>query len=316
MHHHETTGDNRGRLGLKTSPHTLGGSFEQIVLLFAIWQPLLGLRVGKTVTAQHLGVVGTILQVSENVSDALDRLRRYQRLIFDATPISLVTGDDWVDIIWDMEDYRPGKFVEIMGNATLVQFAKSLVRGSVKPLEVRFSNGIAGSHSEYETFFGCPVFFDHENPGLRFELELLERPLKSFDPALIELLERHANLLLAELPEQSEIVDQVRKHISKALRKGEPSLESISKSMSCSSRTLRRRLGEAGTSFRKELNLVRHELAASYLQDPKMQLIDIALLVGYSEQSAFTRAFRDYCGQTPQEVRNRVLAGTVNSGGR
>lgn len=74
------------------------------------------------------------------------------------------------------------------------------------------------------------------------------------------------------------------------------------------SRTLRRHLQQAGTGFREELLLVRHQLGISYLRDPRLQLVDIALLLGYSEHSAFTRAFREYCGSTPQQMRQQLLA--------
>ena len=69
---------------------------------------------------------------------------------------------------------------------------------------------------------------------------------------------------------------------------------------------MQRRLKGAGTSFRKELNLVRNELALSYLRDPALQITDVAMLLGYSEHSAFTRAFRRQNGTTPQRLRDRV----------
>lgn len=130
-------------------------------------------------------------------------------------------------------------------------------------------------------------------------------PLKSPDPALIALLEQHADRLLAQLPQQQEIVEQVRKLIARALHDGEPDIERISTQLYCSSRTLQRRLREADTNFRRELNLVRYELAASYLQDPRLQIMEIAMLLGYSEHSAFTRAFKEWSGHTPQQVRDR-----------
>ena len=80
-------------------------------------------------------------------------------------------------------------------------------------------------------------------------------------------------------------------------------IETISATLHCSSRTLQRRLIQAGTSFRAELNLVRHELAVLYLRDSRLHIADIALLLGYSEHSAFTRAYREWTGRTPQEER-------------
>jgi AraC-like DNA-binding protein len=88
------------------------------------------------------------------------------------------------------------------------------------------------------------------------------------------------------------------------------SLEWIDADLHISSRTLQRRLRDAGTSFRSELNLIRHESALSYLRDELLQIADIAMLLGYSEHSAFTRAFKEWCGRTPAETRRESLSTT------
>ncbi|MCA6062313.1 helix-turn-helix transcriptional regulator [Thalassolituus marinus] len=89
------------------------------------------------------------------------------------------------------------------------------------------------------------------------------------------------------------------------LRDGEPSIDQIARVLNCSARTLQRRLQVAGTSYREELNLVRYKLARSYLEDPSLQIIDVAMLLGYSEHSVFTRAFREWSGKTPQDFRQQ-----------
>lgn len=268
--------------------------------------PLLGLHVGQTITSPHLGILGAVLLACDNLGAALQRLERYQRLIFDVVPMNLRLGPDWFELIWDSSQYLTGRLVEETGYSVLIQFARNIVREPVTPLLVRFAHPAPDDVHPYEAFFGCPVLFNQPEPGVRCALDLLTMPLRSPDRALIALLEQHADALLARLPQQAEIVEQLRKTISDALREGEPDLKKISAKLSCSSRTLQRRLLEAGSSFRGELNLVRHELAASYLRDPRLQIVDIALLLGYSEHSAFTRAFREWTGETPQEARQRL----------
>lgn len=267
--------------------------------------PLVSLHVGQTITAQHLGILGAVLLACENLGAALQRLDRYQRLIFDVVPMSVRAGSSWLELVWDPSQYLTGRLVEETGYSVLIQFTRSLIRGSAQPLQVRFAHPAPDDVGPYEDFFGCPVLFEQSEPGVRFGLDLLAMPLRSPDRGLISLLEQHADALLARLPQQEEIVEQLRKAISDALREGEPDIEKISTKLSCSSRTLQRRLLAAGTSFRAELNLVRHELAASYLRDPRLQVVEIALLLGYSEHSAFTRAFREWTGETPQEARQR-----------
>ena len=115
-----------------------------------------------------------------------------------------------------------------------------------------------------------------------------------------------AACVLARLPGHEEIVTRLRRTVAARLRDGEPDIGTVSRALRCTPRTLQRRLKGAGTSFRKELNLVRNELALSYLRDPALQITDVAMLLGYSEHSAFTRAFRRQNGTTPQRLRDRV----------
>lgn len=270
---------------------------------FSLSDPLLALHVGQTITSRHLGVLGAVLPASGNLAEALRRLDRYLRLVFDVVAMILRPGNGWIDLAWDISEYEPGYLVNETGFTVLVQFCRSLVRGTVNPLLVTFKHAGPADIRPYEDFFGCPVRFAEQETIVRFSTELLVMPLKSPDPELIMLLEQHADRLLAQLPQQQEIVEQVRKAIARELREGEPDIERISQQLFCSSRTLQRRLRQAGTGFRDELSLVRYELAQSYLRDPRLQIMDIALLLGYSEHSAFTRAFKEWSGKTPQEVR-------------
>lgn len=268
--------------------------------------PLIGLHVGQTISPRHLGILGPVFASCESLAAALQKLDRYQRLIFDVTPMSRRTGKNWVELVWDLREYRPGRLVNETGFAVLIQFCRSLVRGPGNPLLVEFPHASPADVQPYEDWFACPVRFDRPEALLRVGFDLLAAPLKSPDPALMQVLEQHAERMLAELPQQEEIVESLRKAIASALREGEPDIDQISAKLACSSRTLQRRLLQAGTSFRGELNLVRHELATSYLRDPRLHVADIALLLGYSEHSAFTRAFREQTGMTPQQVRQEL----------
>ncbi len=271
--------------------------------------PLLGLHLGASITVRHLGILGTVLLACDNLAAALQKFDRYQRLIFDVTPMLRRAGDGYVDLVWDNRAYQPARLVEETGFAVLIQFCRSLVRGSVQPRLVEFALEGPGERAAYEAFFGCEVRFGCPEPRIRLGNELFAMPLKSPDLALVEVLEQHANRLLSQLPQQQEIVEQVRRAIADRLREGEPDIEQVSAKLGLSSRTLQKRLQKAGTGFRDETQLVRRSLAMSYLQDPRLQIVEIALLLGYSEQSAFTRAFREWTGRPPGQMRGERARG-------
>lgn len=265
--------------------------------------PLIGLHVGQTITTRHLGILGAVLSACDNFFTAIQRFERYQRLIFDVVPAQVEILPDCVELTWDIEGYHTGGLVDETGRTVMVQFGRSLIRGKDTLQAVHFTHAQPADVRPYEAYFGCPVLFEQPIPLIRFDLSMLTLALKSPDAALVAILDKHADQLLASLPSVEEIIEQVRKHIAYLLHQGEPDIEQLADRLHYSQRTLQRRMTEAGTSFRKELNLVRYALAKSYLKDPRLQIVDIALLLGYSEHSPFTRAYKAWSGKTPQQER-------------
>lgn len=263
---------------------------------------LIGLHLGEMVNARHLGLVGHLLWSCEDFGVVLQRLERYQRLIFDAIPMRRRDGAEAIEMVWDISDFRTGPLVGETGFAVMVQFCRSVMQGDANPHSIDFAHPPPEDIRPFEAFFRCPVKFNCPAPIIRLSPELLSRPLQRADPALEQVLEQHAERLLQRLPGQEEIVTRVRRAVAARLRDGEPDIDGVSAALRFSPRTLQRQLKNVGTSFRRELNLVRNELARSYLKDPTLQITDVAMLLGYSEHSAFTRAFRKLNGITPQQL--------------
>jgi len=274
--------------------------------------PLIGLHVGQTITARHLGIIGAVLSACDNFLTVIQRFERYQRLIFDVIPANIQLLGECVELTWDTGEYETGGLVDETGRTVMVQFGRSLIRGKDSLQAVHFIHERPEDIRPYEEYFGCPVLFEQQVPLIRFGLEMLSLPLKSPDTALMTLLDKHADQQLARLPQVEEIIEQVRKQIAYLLHQGEPEIDELAERLHLSRRTLQRRLIEVGTNFRKELNLVRYELAKSYLIDPRLQIIDIALLLGYSEHSAFTRAYKEWSGKTPQQERESLNINSIN----
>jgi AraC-like DNA-binding protein len=101
-------------------------------------------------------------------------------------------------------------------------------------------------------------------------------------------------------------LDRVREILAEELQTGEPKLERVAQRLATSERSLRRRLEEAGTSFRALLDETRAELARTWVADRRVPLSEIAFLLGFSEPSAFHRAFKRWTGSTAAAWRARV----------
>lgn len=267
--------------------------------------PLLGLHLGQTITPRHLGVLGYVILGCDNLAAALERLERYQRLIADYAVMSRRIGENYVDLVWGSEQESPGALVDETGITVLIQFSRGLARKAGGPIRVQFVNPQPEDVQPYLDYFGCPVLFDQPETLVRVGMDLLMQPLKSADPGLIAVMERQADQLLAQLPQEEEIIEQVRKATARLLHDGEPDMEAVASKLHSSSRTVQRRLKAAGSSFRQELAFVRRQMAETYLRDQRLSIADIALLLGYSEHSAFSRGYKEWTGKTPQESRER-----------
>ena len=117
------------------------------------------------------------------------------------------------------------------------------------------------------------------------------------------VLTRHADHLLSKLPKADKIVENAREKLVVCMRNGNPSIEALTEKLHITPRTLQRRFKEEGTSFKTLLNEMRKGLAARYLEEEKLGVSEIAYLLGYSEPSAFHRAFKRWFNVTPAEYR-------------
>jgi AraC-like DNA-binding protein len=132
------------------------------------------------------------------------------------------------------------------------------------------------------------------------------RPLPSADTALSAIVRRRLDQVLPESAEPSSALlsARVRRRLIEDLGQTKLTADSIAKALAMSRRTLTRRLGEEGTSFRAVLDDVRAELARALLQDRSLSIADVAFFLQYSEPAAFHRSFRRWTGETPQNYRS------------
>ena len=265
--------------------------------------PLLGLRLGQTITPSHLGTLGYLLQSVPTLATSLQKFERYQRLVYDQTPMAHQMGDGHIDLVWGPEQGLPGRLADDASITTLIHYYRTIADGQVTPLRVQFINNPPPDPRPYIEYFGCPVEFGASVTSIRFDLQTLALPLKAAHTELSTVMEQQAERLLARLPEESPFIEQVRSATARLLHEGEPDLPAVATGLGLNVRTVQRRLRQAGSSFRHELNTVRRLLAETYLRDPRLSIADVARLLGYSEHSAFTRSYRQWTGLTPQVWR-------------
>ncbi|SHM64655.1 AraC-type DNA-binding protein [Duganella sacchari] len=276
--------------------------------------PALGLRVGAGITPAHLGPLGYVLLASSSVLPALERYIRYQRLVHDVSPVRYALGSDGLVLEWGAASREVGLLVNQCGMAAMVQFVRDITGvPTLAPLAVHFVEPSPADVTPYAQLFRCQVLFNAAATRIDFPAGLTGQPLRQPDPALVTLLERQVQELLAALPDEQDLASQLQRQIAAALVQGEPLLDTVAAAMHISGRTLRRKLEQGGWTFQQLLDDVRLKMAQEYLRDTRLTLPEIALLLGYSEQSAFNRAFMRWTGETPRARRLKMLVGLAET---
>jgi AraC-like DNA-binding protein len=174
------------------------------------------------------------------------------------------------------------------------------------PEEVLFSRAKPADVGAYRRFFHAPCRFDRERTAILFPATLLNNPMPEANPEWLRTLE-HQALKIGK----GELLSRLRRALRILLLSGRSSAREVAALLFLHRRTLDRRLRDQGTNFRQLLDEVRFEVARQLLDNTQLPLTDIAASLGYSESSAFTRAFRRWCGAAPSRRRRTQLRGSL-----
>ncbi len=272
-------------------------------------RPGLGLEIGQFFQPYHAGLLGYLAMHSSTMGQALLRIHRFQPLLHNLVPTEFRLESDALVLAWGTERRSTQLSDDVVGSA-LIRLLR-LITGdySVSPSAIKHP-GPAPIHSNmYEEIFKCRVEFNSPANEIHFPLRYLSLPIQTEDPNLIELIETLAGTVMESLPLQDSLVDKVKKAILSVMQNGPPDMSSISKCLGIAERTLHRALQERGVQFTEIVRSLRYQLARSYLADSNISLLELSLVLGYADQSVFTRAFKKWSGQSPLQWRkaNRVI---------
>jgi AraC-like DNA-binding protein len=269
-------------------------------------RPALGLAIAKRVQPAHVGLLAYLGLSCATLGDALLQLQRYHRLAYDGSTLYVRQVGTNIEISWGMEAGCPGQLVDETAVGLFYQIVSQLMHPHRLKLEsLAFINAPPLRKQPYYDFFGCPVYFEAPRTSIVLSIAHLSTPLSRPDSALQAILDQQAGALLATLPRHDEFDRQLQGLLVEAVHIGQVGIEHVAAGMGLSVRALQRRLAQRGSSYQQRLDQVRWTLADQYLQDQGLGLADIALLLGYSEQSAFQRAYKQWTGKTPHQVRQQ-----------
>lgn len=266
--------------------------------------PTLGLRILEAMDLTVFDVLAHAFLNAPTLGEGFRAILRLHRLNHDAAKLSLEPEGDAVCY---RHTLPAGPQLPLAATQFILGVPMRAARISTGTddvvREVRFQHPAPDDLTDYERVLQVPVRFGQLHNEVVLPRRALELPHQGADPSLRAILERHGEAMLAALPRVDDFADRVRTMLAEELQGGNPSAEHIAGRLRMSVRTLARRLRDLGTSHRELLDQLRHDLALRYLKDPAFSIGEVAFLLGYSEPSAFHRAFRRWTGQTPAEVR-------------
>ena len=267
-----------------------------------------GLHFGERFNPKDIGAVTYVILNSPTIEAALGNAERYLHLHNESAKVFHTIEGDRVYFRQILPDF--GLTSLRQHNEYSVAVARNIMRiiagSDWVPLETQFTHEAPRETSEHNRVFRCAVTFGCETNALVVERAFISRQVPSADPRLFPILKQYLEVGLAALPREDEFLSAVRKSLTQSMRDGNTKIGPLAKKLAVSPRVLQRRLEEYGTGFKALLDETRLRFATEYLRDPTHTLTEIAFLLGYSEVSAFNRAFKRWTGSTPREHRRKI----------
>jgi AraC-like DNA-binding protein len=264
-----------------------------------------GLLVGQRVGASGLGVTGFLLQSAPDVITALRDLVKHLDL-HDQGGVGMLQIQGRVARL-GYAIYQPGveaaEQIYDLSIAIVCNLMRRLCGENWNPAEVVLPRKVPKDLAVYNRFFRAPLRFNADQCALVFSSRWLKHRIQCADELLHQHLEKEANRL--HEGRETNFVVEVRALLRKAILSGQCTVNDIANQLCLHERSLNRRLHDKGTSFRREFENVRHELARQLLSETDMSITRISTTLNYADASAFNRAFKRWTGDTPAHWRTR-----------
>jgi AraC-like DNA-binding protein len=271
--------------------------------------PDFGLHAAESLPMGVYGVLEYATMSSPNILETLERVARYYRLMGAMGELDLEVRRDRARVtLRPVVPFAPERLRHYheFTIAFLAVRGRMLGGDRVTASEVRFMHPAPARTTEHERIFRAPVRFGQRTNELVVPRAVLEIPLRAADPGVAAALGRTGETMLAA--DSGDVVERVHTATRAAIDASDARLESVARRLGMGSRTLQRRLGERGTTYAHVLDQVRRDSAQRWVEQGTMSFGEIAFALGFSEPSAFHRAFKRWTGRTPRDYRIKVPA--------
>lgn len=266
--------------------------------------PCFGLHMGEYAEAGSWSILGFVMMNCRTLAEASEKAGRYSRIIGNMIEAKAVMGLGKVKMVYFTPPGVPAQTRHCYEStlSSSVRMMRLLTGRELSPLEVTFTYPEPEKRDEYERIFKCPVRFGRKETSMSMSWELGNTPIPLANAGLLASFEQLAEDTLTELDRRYEHTRAVTRIILSRLDDDTLSIDKVARAMAVSVRTLQNRLADEGVVFSDLHKDIRHRLARKYLRD-QYTVEQITYLLGFSEPSSFSKAFKKWSGMTPREYR-------------
>lgn len=255
---------------------------------------------------ETMSIVGQIVHASKSFPHSLEQLNRYRRLMAD---MQIAYKHDRFEFhregaeVWLIDhnlDDRNWMAIESSFARFISEFRRSAPEYPFElALDVKYS---PPPHADrYNDLFRVPVRFNANRNALRINPIWLEVPFDGGKDYVFGVFTKHADALISELVVADSVRAKVETALLPVLHEGSISMDQMASNLGMSRQTLYRRLKGEGATFAQVHDQLRQRMAIDYLLAQKVSVAETAYLLGFSEASAFVRAFRRWTGSSPSQ---------------
>ncbi len=265
--------------------------------------PCFGVKLGNFWHPSYMHALGYAWLASTTLRSALNRLVRFIRVVNQALVIEITEENNQLSVSLAnpasqlTDGWRADGAISILMCMCRVNYGESL-----DPVSVHFKHSKPICAGDYYEYFRSPIEFDANSDRLVLASEAVDKRLTSSNPLMSQINDNEVIKYLAKL-DANDIVQRTKAVIIEQLPDGRVSDIGVAEELNMSNRTLQRKLNEKGTTYKNLLTEVRKELALKYIQNRQLTLTELSFQLGFSEMSSFSRAFKQWTGQSPRTYR-------------
>jgi AraC-like DNA-binding protein len=264
--------------------------------------------VARTFALEHYPILGFAAMTAPTVREALARVVRFSRIVTTSGRWSIEESGDLARLRWTREG--PRTLGQRAANesvlAEMLHGVRQTLGREIPAIAVSLRHPAPANLRAHRAHFGVPLVWEQTFDELSLPRAVLDAAPPHANPALAAHFEQQAlaALQLTEAGAADTIIERTRRLVGEALLGGEPAGASVARRLGMSERTLRRALAAERGSFREIVDAVRRERARALLDDPRRSIAEVALSLGFSELSAFSRAYKRWTGLSPSRGRH------------